>query len=130
MGAKQTNWLIDCTDKAIEKSPKETYTLTDSEGRPVAFVKMGNLDPTPEEFTIQQGEANVKLIAAAPLMLDQLKRCYLFMQERAQGSIGFSIITDSLRAALRNNIANAEGRSSQEVQEEFEEKARQQADEY
>lgn len=65
----QGEWLIDCTDKAILNSPEQHYTIISKSNLPIAFVRMGGVDNIP--YSVGEGEANLKLIAAAPLMLKE-----------------------------------------------------------
>lgn len=81
------------------------------------------------DFKCQDGGnesmANAKLITAAPDLLETLKRTYLELQTLVQrelnnGRVHLALITDSIRANLRNKICKATGDDCQRLQEEIE----------
>lgn len=60
------------------------------------------------------------VMTEASKLLSHTKRVYLELQILANGNVNFAIDTDHIRASLRDIIAEMEGRTSQEVQEENE----------
>jgi hypothetical protein len=120
---KQTHtpgpWIID----QKEKWPFD-WQIVDSEGFVIAnggFYTYSTDDKSLSDVRKKKGnepcEANAKLIAAAPELLETLKRTYLQLQVVANKHILFALETDSIRADLRNQISLATGKSEREIQE-------------
>ena len=60
-----------------------------------------------KHITVEEIEANAKLIAAAPLMLKELILTYLRLQIESlkDKDMKLAVITDYMRASLRNKVA-------------------------
>jgi hypothetical protein len=95
------------------------------------FAKGKRICVTATQVTSASAEdkANARLIAAAPLMIQQLHNTYVSIQRMVQNDLneGSSVLafrTDFLRASLRNTISEATGIDCETLQNEVEQLAR------
>lgn len=98
--------------------PLGTISINTSTSCRIATIKKA------ETGWADEAEANAKAICTAvnqfPYMVKALKAAYLALQIEANASISCAIRTDSIRATLRNSIAQATGENYQQIQEENE----------
>lgn len=102
--------------------PWEVYTFETILGKEVHRVKA----PKALEVIGDFKKEDAQLIAAAPDMIKELENTYrdiqilVQLQVKQTGSVILALKTDSIRARLRNTIANATGEDCQKLQERIE----------
>ena len=101
-------WLIDTTKKAIEKSPKSTYVVSTSK-KVIAYVKQG--DETIND--IDECEANLKLIASAPELLEACQIARNMLDDLPVPSLGGELTQQ--QNVRKNDLINGAKRVLEEA---------------
>lgn len=119
-------WLIECTQRSITKYPSH-HVISDNKENVLALIPFDS-DASSEK--INETQRNAILIQKSPQMLEVLIQTYHDLHYQSmcliyvQGDHTFGIDTDQNRAQLRDVIASAMDTEPQLIQEQMEQKVR------